>query len=247
VRIALEKFTEQRVKVLFAIGSKMVKLARKVSSDLPIVYITPGDPVKHGLVASLSHPGGNTTAMTFEHPELAGKRLEILMQLLPRVRRVLILYDPRDGSPRRGAKAARQAASNLGLTLLEREARISEDITRGLQDLGEADAFLSVPGGLPTGYYKEIINAANAKKVPTIFHASTGSTKKALISYGTSDADIARQAARHVAKILKGTKAGDLPVERPTNLDLVINLRTAKQLGITIPPSIRYRADKVID
>ena len=246
VRASVEKFIQQRVKVLFAIGSKMAKPARKVSEDLPIVYITPGDPVKHGLADSLRHPGGNTTAMTFEHPGLAGKRLEILKQILPRVSRVLILYDPRDGSPRRGAKAARKAAPKLGLTLVERETRKSEDIGRGLKALDKVDAFLAVPGGLPTGYYSEIIRTANAKRVPTMFHARTGSTMGALASYGTSDKEIASQAARYVVKILKGEKAGDLPIARPKKVDFVINLKTAKKIGLTIPPEILAQADEVI-
>ena len=145
VKAAVEKFIKQRVNVLFAIGSKMAKPARKVSPDLPIVYLTPGDPVKHRLAKSLAHPGGNTTAMTFEHPELAGKRLDLLRETLPKLQRVLILFDPRDGSPRRGAKAARKAASKLGLTLVERETRRPEDIKDGLKALRDVDALLAIP------------------------------------------------------------------------------------------------------
>jgi putative ABC transport system substrate-binding protein len=246
VQAAVTTFLRQRVQVLFAIGSTMAKPARQVSPDVPMVYLTPGDPVKHGLVQSLAHPGGNTTAMTFEHPELAGKRLELLKEVLPTLRRVLILFDPRDGSPRRGAKAARQAASQLGLTLVERETRRPEDIARGLEALGEVDALLAIPGGLPTGYYRDMIRAANASRVPTLFHARTGTTTDAFMTHGTSDEDIARQMARQVAKILRGTKAGDIPVERPRDVEMTVNLKTAKALGLTIPPLFLYQADKVI-
>jgi len=246
LRAAVERLIRERVKVLFAIGSSMARPARRVSADLPMVYLTPGDPVRHGLAKSLARPGGNTTAMTFEHPELAGKRLEILKEMLPGLRRVLIIYDPRDSSPMQGAEAARRAARQLGLTLVEREARGREDVARGLEALGEADAFLVIPGGVPTGHYAEIIRAANARRIPTMFHARAGSTMEALASYGTGSRSMAREMARQVDKILKGAKAGDLPVERPIKFDFIINLKTAKQIGLTIPPEVLQRADRVI-
>jgi putative ABC transport system substrate-binding protein len=129
---------------------------------------------------------------------------------------------------------------------VEREARNREEILRALASLEEADAYLSVPGGFPTGYYDEITRLANSKRVPTIFHARTGSTMDALASYGANDAQTAHEAARLVDKILKGAKAGELPVERPTKLEMVINLKTAKQIGLTVPPNVLARADKVI-
>jgi putative ABC transport system substrate-binding protein len=242
----VQALLQQRVQVLFLIGSRLLKPARQASAEVPIVFITPGDPVSAGLVASLARPGGNNTAMTFEYPELSGKRLELLKEIAPRIRRVLTLYDPRDSSPKQGVLAARQAAPNLGLTLIERQARSREEMMRGLETLEEAEAYLSVPGGFPTGYYEEITRIANAKRIPAIFHARTASTLDALTSYGASDAQIAREAARLIDKILKGANAGDLPVERPTKLELVINLKTAKQIGLTIPPNVLVRADRVI-
>lgn len=246
VRAAVAGFLQQRVRVLVVIGSELAKLVRQVSSELPIVYITPGDPVEQGLATSLARPGGHTTAMTFEYPELAGKRLELLQEMLPRLRRVLILYDPRDGSSRQGAAVAREAASKLGLTLVERETPSRDDMARGLEALAEVDAFLVILGGLPTSHYAEIIRAANAKRVPTMFHARTGSTMEALVSYGASDVEMARQLARHVAKILTGVQAGDLPVERPMQLELVINLKIARHIGVTIPSAVLMQAHKVL-
>jgi putative ABC transport system substrate-binding protein len=242
----VEGLLRQRTNVLFLIGSRFLKPVREASAEMPVVFITPGDPVSAGLVASLAQPGGNTTAMTFEYPELSGKRLELLKEIAPKVRRVLTIYDPRDTSPQQGVMAARQAAPNLGLTLIEREARGPEELRRGLDAITDADAYLSIPGGFPTGYYDEITRRAIAKRLPAMFHAQTGSSLNALASYGASDVRIAQDAARLVDKILKGAKAGELPVERPTKLDLVINLKTAKQIGLAIPPNVLARADKVI-
>lgn len=236
----------RRVDVLFLIGSRLLKPVREASTEVPVVFITPGDPVSAGLVASLARPGGNTTAMTFEFPELSGKRLELLKEIVPRIRRVLAVYDPGDPSSMQGMVAARRAATSLGLVLVEREARRREELLRALEAMSGADAFLSIPGGFPTGFYDELTRSANARGIPAIVHARSGSTIGALASYGASDAPIAYEAARLVDKILKGTRAGDLPVERPTKFELVINLRTAKQLGLTIPPSVLARADKVI-
>jgi putative tryptophan/tyrosine transport system substrate-binding protein len=242
----VERMLQQRVQLLFAIGSRLVTSVRRVSADLPIVFITPGDPVASGLVASLARPGGNAIGMTFEYPELSGKRLELLKEMAPKIRRVLTMYDPGDDSPKQGVAAAKDAAPKLGIVLIERQTRSSDDVIQSLKALSDADAFLAIPGGQPTAHYKEIIQAANAKRLPTIFHAHTGSTQDALASYGANDPDIARQAARLVDKVLRGTKAGEIPVERPTKLQFIVNLKTARQIGLTIPPNVLARADKVI-
>ena len=187
------------------------------------------------------------TAMTFEYPELSGKRLELLRELAPRVRRVLALYDPRDASPRQGVAAARAAATALGIHLVEREVRNAGEISRGLKALDEADALLGIPGGVTSDHYETMSGAAYSKRRLSIFHTRTRSTRDALLTYGVSDVDIARQAARVLDRILKGANAGDLPVERPTRLILAINLKTARALGLTVPPSLLQRADQVIE
>lgn len=246
VRATVHALSGQRVAVLFVIGSALAQLARETAPQLPIVFVTPGDPVAAGLVASLARPGGNMTAMTFEYPELSGKRLELLREAAPRIRRVLTLYDSRDASPRQGAAAAHAAATALGITLMAREVRNVEEITRGLKELDEADGLLGIPGGVTSGHHETMIAAANAKRLPSVFYTRTRSTSDALLTYGASDTDVAREAARVVDKILKGANAGDLPVERPTRLPLVINLKTAKALGLTLPRALLLRADDVI-
>ncbi len=245
-RAVVENLLRWKAQVLFLIGSRLLKPVRQVSTEVPVVFITPGDPVDAGLVLSLARPGGNTTAMTFEYPELSGKRLELIKEILPKARRVLAIFDPRDPSPRQGIAAARQAAPGLGITLIEREARGREELLQSLEAMAEADAYLSIPGGFPTGYYDEIIRLINSKRIASIFHARTGSTMGALASYGSSDAQISHDAARLVDKILKGANAGEIPIERPTKLEFVFNLKTAKQIGLTIPPNVLVRADKVI-
>ena len=242
----VERLMREKPQVLFLIGSRLIKPVREASLDVPIVFITPGDPVSAGVVASLSRPGGNTTALTFEYPELSGKRLELLKEILPKARQVLVVYDPRDPSPRQGMTAARHAATEIGMTLIEQQIRTGNDVVEALKALREAHAVLTIPGGEPTAHYSRIISEANARRIATLFHGRTGSTQEALATYGASDAEIARQAARVIEKIIKGANAGELPVERPTKLELVINLTTAKQIGVTIPPNVLARADKVI-
>ncbi|HEV3010894.1 MAG TPA: ABC transporter substrate-binding protein [Burkholderiales bacterium] len=246
-RATLAQLSGQRLAALFVIGSSLVRLARDSVPALPIVFITPGDPVAAGLVASFARPGGNMTALTFEYPELSAKRLELLRDLAPNLRRVLVLYDPRDASPRQGAAAAREAARVLGLTLTEVEVRNRQEISEGLKKLDQADAMLGIPGGITSAHYEAMIRAANAKQRPTILFTHSPSTRDALLSYGASDVEVARQAARAVVKVLQGANAGDLAVERPSKLTLVINLRTAKALGMAIPPALLLRADRVIE
>jgi putative ABC transport system substrate-binding protein len=242
----IEALLRQKAQVFFLVGSRLLKPVREASAQVPVVFITPGDPVAAGLVGSLSRPGANSTAMTFEYPELSGKRLELLKEMAPKVRRVLAIYDPRDSSPRQSIMAAREAAPRVGLSLIDREARNREELLRALEAVEESDAYLSIPGGFPTGSDEEITRRANSKRRPAIFHARLRGTMDALASYGTSDIQVAHDAARLVDKILKGANAGDLPVERPSKLELVINLKTATQIGLTIPPNVLARADRVI-
>jgi putative ABC transport system substrate-binding protein len=246
-RKAVRGYLELGTEVAFIIGSELTRVARQVSSDLPVVFITPGDPVAAGLAASLSRPGGNTTAVTFEYPELSAKRLELIKAIRAQTERVVVFYDPRDGSSRLAVASAREAAPQLGLILVEREVTSRSEAIRALDALTGAHAYLAIPGGATSTAYADIIAAATAQGVATVFHGRTEVTEAALANYGVSDAEIARDAARLVARVLRGDKAGDLPVERPTRLVFTINLKTAQALGLDIPPTLLARADEVIE
>jgi putative ABC transport system substrate-binding protein len=246
-RVSVRELLQSRIEFVFVIGSELARVVRQVSSDLPMLFITPGDPVAAGLVASLSRPGGNTTAVTFEYPELSAKRLEIVKTILPDAERVLVLYDPRDGSSRLAVASAREAAPKLGLSLVEHEVTSRTEAIQGMDSLGRVQAFLAIPGGATSTAYADIVDAATRHGVATVFHGRTETTEGALVNYGVSDAEVAREAARLVARVLRGDQAGDLPVERPTRLALTLNLKTARGLGLTLPPTLLARADEVIE
>ncbi len=246
-RGAVETLLARRVQVLFVVGTTLARAAREVSTEVPIVLITPGDPVEAGIVDSLARPGRRTTGMTFEYPELSGKRLELLRELVPRARRILAVYDPEDVSPRQGAAAAQRAAATLGLVLVPKEVRTAADATRGWDSAGPVDGVLVVPGGATSAAYEAIVRVATDRRLPVIAHARTGGLRQALVTYGASDADVARQTARLVSRVLAGADPGTLPVERPVAVRLVLNLVVARRLGVTVPPTLVARADEIIE
>ncbi len=152
-REAAERLVERRVDAVLAVGSVLARTVREVSREVSVVFLTPGDPGAAGLVSSLAQPGHGMTGMTVEYAELSAKRLELLREMVPRVRSVLVLYDPDDASPRQGVAAAREAAARLGIRLVEHQTRGREDVARGLEELKSPDALLAVPGGLASGHH----------------------------------------------------------------------------------------------
>ncbi|MGH7312502.1 MAG: ABC transporter substrate-binding protein [Candidatus Rokuibacteriota bacterium] len=246
-RRAVETFARQRVVSLFVVGTELTKIARERAPEVPIVFITPGDPVRAGVVAGLGRPGRRTTGLTYEYPELSAKRLQILSELLPNARRILAVYDPRDTSPRQGVEAAQEAAARLRLSLVVKEVRSRDELLRGLDALTGIDAVLGIPGGVTAGHDALIVRHAHARRLPTVFPATSIAASEAVISYGATTVGIAHQVARALDKILKGVNAGDIPVERPSTLEFVLNMRVARALGLTVPPSLRVRADRVIE
>ena len=226
-------------------GAPAVKQATSV---IPIVFVLGYDPVGTGLVASLARPGGNITGLSNRSPDLAGKRVELLREALPRVRRLAIMANVAFQSGLLEIRELQEAARRLGIEVAPLEIRRPEDIASAFETLkGQADALYVVQEALVVTHRTRILTFALAARLPTIFNSRESVQAGALFSYGPNYPDLFRRAAELVDKILHGTKAADIPVEQPTKFDLVINLTTAKALGLTIPESFLLLADEVIE
>ena len=237
-----------KVDAIITGSTPAVQAAKRATTTIPIVMGNVSDPVAMGLVASLARPGGNVTGLSNLAPDLAGKRLELLKETLPKVIRVAYIWDPRSPALTLIQKEMQAAAQALGLKLQSLEVRNHDELAKAFESaVSERAGALIVPAPMFGPYRKELAEFAEKKKLPLIFDTK-GPVEEAgaLMSYGPDFHDMWRRAATYVDKILKGAKPADLPVEQPTKFELVINLKTAKQLGLTIPQSVLYRADKVI-
>jgi putative ABC transport system substrate-binding protein len=242
--------------IVVAGGGSWVEAAKNATNTIPIVMVGSGvDPVAAGLIGSLAHPGGNVTGLTLLNRELSSKRLELLKEAVPKVAAVAVLYDPANRPSVRDVKEVLPGAARaLGLTIRTSEVRTAEDFDKVFAALNkERPDGLYVPGGgsLVFRYVKRIAGFALKSRLPSMFGGSTVTGPLTLdvgglMYYGADLADSYRRVAYFVDKIMKGAKPADLPVEQPTKFELVINLRTAKQIGVIIPQSVLYRADKVI-
>ena len=230
-------------------GTNAGVAAKGATSTIPIVTASGGDPVASGVAASLSQPGGNLTGMTSINRELAGKRLELLRNFAPRAFRVAILWDERNVGNRLGMADTEAAAKTLGLTIRSVPMRSPEALDAAfatvLRDRADALIIFTISSLFP--YRRRLAELAVKHRLPTVVGVREYVEAGCLASYGTDYLDLFRRAATFVDKILKGAKPGDLPVEQPTKFELVINLKTAKALGLTIPPSLLQRADQVIE
>jgi putative ABC transport system substrate-binding protein len=242
------EFVRQKVDVIVTAGTVNVLAAKHATSVIPIVVVTAGDPVGTGLVASLARPGGNVTGLSLQQTDLAGKRLELLREVVPALRRLAIM--PNMGNPASVLEMGevQAAAGTLGLTVVTVEIRGIEDIAPAFETLkARADA-LYVPSDPLVGTHRiRIITLALAARVPAIYGSREYVEVGGLISYGPNFPDLFRRGADYVDKILRGAKPGEIPVEQPTNFEFAINLTTAKALGLEIPPTLLARADEVIE
>jgi putative ABC transport system substrate-binding protein len=235
--------------VILAVGPPPALAAARATSTIPIVFVGVGDPVGTGLVPNLSRPPGNVTGITLLAVELAAKRLEILKEAVPRAARVAIIWNPANPVNAREFKEAQAAAAALTVTLLPVELRSPDELDVALnaatRDRADAVWVLSSPATFLNR--PRIIGHMTQHRVPTMCALREYTLSGGLLSYGPSYADHFRRAASLVDRIVKGAKPADLPVEQPTKFELVINLKTAKALGLTIPPSLLQRADQVIE
>ncbi len=238
------------VDVIFAFSGTAIQAAKKATSTVPIVSVS-GDPVRAGLVASLARPGGNITGLANLTPELAGKRLELLRETVPQVSRVAVLWERRDTFDSDSAlrmKETQSAAPSLGIKLQSIEVRGVNDFEPAFSAMKKdrAGALVPLRGTLINNQRKRIVELAAKNRLPSMYDAREFAEEGGLMSYGTILADLDRRAATYVDKILKGAKPADLPVEQPMKFEFVINLKTARQIGLTIPPNVLARADRVI-
>ena len=237
-----------KVDIIVVGGNTGIRAAKKATSTIPIVMTNVGDPVSLGFVANLARPGGNITGLSQMSPDLTGKRLELLKEILPKVTRVGFIRDPDNPGMKLRFNEAEVAAPSLGITLLSLNVHSHKELPAALAVATKehSDAFM-VPAPMATRYEKQIADFAGKNRLPWICD-TTESVERAgcLMAYGPSYPDLHRRAATYVDKILRGAKPADLPVEQPTKFELIINLKTAKQIGLTIPPNVLARADRVI-
>jgi putative ABC transport system substrate-binding protein len=208
-----------------------------------------GDPVSSGLVSSLAHPGGNVTGLTVIGPGLAAKRLELLKDAVPNMSRVAFLWNPANPDQKSSFDEVRAGARALGVTLHSVEARTREELEQALAAMKQSrpSALLMTADGVHQRYIGQIVSFTLETRLPAMYQLKEAVDRGGLMSYGTSLPDLGRRAAHYVDKILKGAKPADLPIEQPTKFELAINLKTAKALGLTIPPTLLLRADQVIE
>src|SRR5216683_5842602 len=232
-----------KVDILVVAGTPAAHAAKKATRVIPIVMTNAADPVGTGLVASLARPGGNVTGLSDFNAGVVAKRLELLKEVVPSASRVAVLLNPANPANPRQIALTQAAASGLGVTILSFEAERANEIARAFVTMKrERSTGLIVIGDPTLGAHRKLILELAAKnRLPAVYSQSQWVSAGGLMSFGTNFSDLYRRAATYVDKILKGAKPADLPVEQPTKFELVINLKTAKALGLTIPPSLLQR------
>jgi putative tryptophan/tyrosine transport system substrate-binding protein len=238
-----------KVDIIVTSGPIPTRAAKEATVTIPIVMAQDSDPVANGFVASLARPGGNLTGLSTLRPELSGKQLELLQEIIPKLSRVAVLGTSAHPGNAQSLKEVELAAKAFGVKLQHLDVLDLKDIETAFRaaSKGRVDAVLFlVAGGVATDHRTSIIDLAVKSRLPTMYPQNTYVEDGGLMSYGVSFTDLDRRAATYVDKILKGRKPADLPVEQPKKFELTINLKAAKQIGLTIPPNVLARADKVI-
>ena len=242
------ELVQLKVDVIFTSGTIATQAAKNATKTIPIVLTSVSDPVATGLVASLAHPGGNVTGLSSLSSNLGGKQLELLKEAFPKLSRVAILWDPTNVSNAMGLGETKGAAGALGITLQLRGVHGPNDFEPAFSAINRehTSAVIVVRSPITFAYQTRIVDFAAKSKLPAMYPDRAFVDTGGLMSYGPNFVDMSRRAAVYVDKILKGAKPAELPVEQPTKFEFIINLKTAKQLNLTIPPNVLARADKVI-
>jgi putative ABC transport system substrate-binding protein len=242
------EFVRLKVDVILAAGTANTAAAMQATSLIPIVFVGTGDPVGTGLVASLARPGGNVTGLSNQNKDIAGKRVELLRDVVPGLRRLAIMANVGNDATALEMRELQAAARTLGLEAVTLEIRRVEDIAPAMEALkSRADALSVAVDGLTLSNRARINILALGAQVPTMLDSREQLDTGGLMSYGVSTQDLFRRAGDYVDKILRGTKPADIPVEQPTKFELVVNLISAKALGLTVPPALLSTADEVIE
>ena len=238
----------ENVDLIYTLGTSATTLAKGATANVLIVFGVGSDPVAGGLVSSFAKPGGRLSGVHYLVRDLTAKRLEILKEVLPKLSRVVTFYDPGNRVATEAAKLGREEANRLRLKFIERHVASVEGLQKALQALkiGEADAYFYTPDAMVVSQAQLIIETAKAKKLATMFHEPSLVTKGALASYGQNYHEVGRASAKYVQRVLSGSHPRDLRIETIENIELAINLQTAKSLGLTIPPNVLARANRVI-
>ena len=243
------ELVQLKVDVLVTANLTAIRAAKQATETIPIVMVTNADPVATKLIDSLARPGGNITGLTNLNRDLSAKRLELLKEIVPKASRVAVLWDQTNEGSAIGFQEYEAAAQPLGIQLQSLEVRGPNPSLDGAFQVaakGRANAIIPVRSAVILRHTTRIANLAIKNRLPSMYDGGNLVEAGGLASYSSNDADLFKRAAVFVDKILKGAKPADLPVEQPTKFELVINLKTAKQIGLTIPPNVLARADKVI-
>jgi putative ABC transport system substrate-binding protein len=245
---AAKSLEKDGVNLIYALTTTVIAKAKAGTSQVPIVFAIGSDPVVGGLVDSFARPGGRLTGVHYLVRDLTAKRLEVLKEILPKLSRVLTFYDPNNRVAGEGAALARAEAKRAGIKMIERHVGSVQELKGELQKLkaGDADAFLFTPDPMIGSEAQSIVDTARAKKLPTMFQEQSLVINGALASYGQNYHEIGRLSAKYVQRVLTGTPPRDMKIETVDSVELAINLQTAKQVGVTIPPQVLARAQKVV-
>jgi len=237
-----------KVDAIFTGGTPAIFALKQATKTIPIVFFSTSDPIGTGVVASLAHPGGNITGISVLASDLWPKRLELLKEIFPKLSRVAMVWNKGNAGMALEAKATQEVAGPLGVALQDRGVKDPNELDTvfALMIKDRPDGFLALMDPVLTSHQKRILDFLVQNRLPAIFESRGWVEAGGLISYGANYLDAHRRAASQMDKILKGTKPADIPVEQPTKFELVINLKTAKQIGLTIPPNVLARADRVI-
>jgi len=249
VEVAAKGLENEKVDLIYTLASSVTAATKRATKRVPIVFYAGTDPVELGLIESFRKPGGRLTGIYSRNADLTAKRLELLKEMVPKLHRVVAFYSPDNPAAQQSIKMAREAAQQLNVEIVERPVASVEELRAGLKTLrsGEVDGLLYVADAMVTSQARLMIETARTRRMATIFQDRESISEGALASYGLSYYALGRMSAKYVQRVLLGANPADLPVDQNARLHFVINLKTAKAIGLTIPRSVLARADELVE